>query len=93
MFKACRSTFCLRHNFFHFRSEKRPAFFQKRLSDLIKELNQLTNVARFEKWQLTSLTNHLDRYPLAAQSVSVINHIGYIRPLVPEILLGAEIVQ
>ena len=44
----------------------------KRLSDLIKELNQQTNVARFEKWQARSLTNHLDRYPLAGQSISVI---------------------
>ena len=53
-----------------------PPFFLlglfKRLSDLIKELNQQTNVARFEKWQARSLTNHLDRYPLAGQSISVI---------------------
>ena len=34
-----------------------------------------TNRQAFEKWQEPSLTNHLQRYPLAAQSVCVILHL------------------
>ena len=39
-----------------------------------------TNRQAFEKWQEPSLTNHLQRYALAAQSVSV---ILYQLPYVP----------